>query len=528
MPCSQNKIDSNVASTSYAEEECLKQLPTTPTWNPLEPNSFSDFGGSIATVARNPINQSRQRKKGVVTDLDAAGGFNQDLTQDNLRDLLQGFMFADLRKKGEAKNPPGITTQTLSMTAATSRITRVAGAIDFTTQFDVADLVKVDGFSDAANNGLFKVSAVTATTLDLSDADGTDTAATVIDEAATAVAFIVDVGVETGAGDLDVDDTGSFPALTSTVLDFTTLGLVIGEWVYLGGDVVAVTFGTAANSGYARVRTIAANRLEFDKTETTFVTEANATLLVQMFTGQVLKNESGSLIKRRTYQLERQLGAPDPLLPAQIQSEYVIGAVPGELTINVSTADKITLDLSFLGSDHETRSGVTGVKTGLRPALAEADAFNTSSDFSRIKLAVHTDADAVADALFAFVTDLTLTINNNLSGNKAIGVLGNFDVTAGIFAVGGGLTAYFSDVAAIQTVRDNADVTLDAHIAKNNAGITFDVPLLTLGDARANVEQDQPITLPITNEAADGSKIDPNLNHTLLFVFFDFLPSVAE
>ena len=504
------KIDSNVTGLRYCEEDSYKVVSGDEVWYPLEPNSYADFGGQVTTVARNPINPSRQRKKGVVTDLDASGGFETDITQTNLQDILQGFFFADLRKKEEF--------------AAITNVDATGDTYDAASglAFVVGDLVFAAGFDDAANNGLKEVTSVTADT-DFGVAEA------LVDDASPAAGHsIVRVGIVGAAGDIDVDASGSLPILTSTVFDFTDLGVVPGEWVYIGGDSAALAFSNAANNGFARVRSIAANILTLDKTEATMVTEASTTETIQIFFGRVLKNETGTDIVRRTYQLERQLGAPDDASPTEIQAEYVVGAVPSEFELSVPTADKIIANLTFVGADNETIDGPTALKAGTRPALAEADAFNTSSDIPRIKLAIVEAADAAPTALFAFAEDITLTLNNNVSPNKAIGVLGAFEVTAGTFEVGGDMTAYFADVDAIEAVRANADITLDFHLVKDNAGITIDVPLITLGDARLNVEQDQAIKLPLSTEAASGAKIDSALDHTLLMVFWDYLPDAAE
>jgi len=522
-----NKISSNATNCRYAEEASPKVLPATPVWIAQEPDSYSDFGGQLTTVARNPINSSRQRKKGVVVDLDASGGYTTDITQTNLQNLLQGFFFADFRKKGEAKNAIGETTLTISVTAAMDTFTRVGGTLDLTTQFAVDDLILTAGFVESANNGLFVVTTVTATTVVVALPDGAGGAATTVDEEATATGSIVRVGYEGAAGDIDVDMTGSRPALISTTLDFTDLGLVVGEPIFIGGDAVGLKFTNATNNGICRVRSIAATRLEFDKTQGTMVTEASTTETIHLFIGRVLKNELGALIVRRSYQLERTLGKADTT-DTYDQAEYVTGAIPNEFVMNIARADKVTTDLSFVGMDHELVNGTVGPKAGTRPALVETDAFNTSSDFSRIKLAVHDEADANPTALFAFAQELSLNINNGVTPDKAIGVLGAFDATAGSFLVGGDITAYFADVASVQAVRDNADITLDIFMVKANAGIAIDLPLLTLGDGRLAVEQDQSITIPLSNEAATGAKIDTNMDHTMLMVFFDYLPTLAD
>lgn len=506
-----NKIDSNITGLRYAEEAATpKTLPGSPVWWPLEPNSYNDFGGNVTTVARTPISDDRQKKKGVVTDLDAQGGFNTDLTQTNIADLLQGFMFADYRKKDEVGGY-GLDVFTSIATADDSY--NAASGLDV---FAAQDLIFASGFIDAANNGLKVVATAAAGKITVSQ--------NLVNEAnPPSGAKIVKVGAEAAAGEFDVNASGSLPKITSATYDFTTLGINPGEWIFVGGDSATHQFVTAANNGWKRVKSVAAGAIVLDKSSSTMVTEANTTTSVRIFIGRFLKNESGSLIKRRTYQLERTLGAPDNAQPTQIQSEYLEGAVPNELVLNFATAEKLTADLSFIAMSHVLRSGATGVKSGDRPSLTETDAYNTSNDISRIKMNIVNDGSANPLPLFAYITEATLTIGNNVTPNKVIGVIGAADMTAGNFDVSGTMTVYFVDVAAIDAVVNNASVTLDMILAKDNKGVAIDIPLLTLGEGRANIEADQPITLPL---GFDGAKSP--FGYTLSFTFFDYLPNAAQ
>jgi Phage tail tube protein len=593
-----NKIDSNVTGLRYAEEATIGNLPASGViWNELEPNEYGDFGGEYSLVARNPINAGRQRQKGVIVDLDANGSFTQDLTQDSVQDLLQGYFYANFRTKGEQKFmgayaqtftadagtdvittatnfyfpkgygpfqltnsggalPAGLSAATnywiiptglnagklatsyanaiagtaVDITGAgtgTHTITSFAGATGTTDLFTVGfpvtntivgSLVFASGFVNGGNNGLHVVTAVTGQNIEV-------LGSTLVTETAPDGAKLSVVGIQSAAGDLDVNAAGVLPVITSTALDFTTLGLVPGEWIYIGDDTVGNNFTTAANNGWARVYTVTANALTLDQTSAQMVTEANTTRTVRIYFGRVIKNEATpSLQVRRTYQLERTLGASDDAALSQIQSEYIVGGVPSEATFTFETADKATVETMFMGISHEQRTGVTGVKAGLRPSKAAADAYNTSNDVARLRMVIlDRAAGAYPAQLFAFLTDLEISINNNVTANKAVSYLGSFDMTAGQFEITGSATAYFSNVTAVAAVRNNSDVTFNGIIVKANKGMSFDIPLIALGNGRLEVSQDEPITLELEMPAA----ADRVFNHTLLMSFYDYLPTVA-
>jgi hypothetical protein len=196
--------------------------------------------------------------------------------------------------------------------------------------------------------------------------------------------------------------------------------------------------------------------------------------------------------------------------------------------MNIATADKMTFDLSFMGLDVEQRTGATGLKaSSSRPDLVESEAYNSSNDVKRIEMAEVIAGDEAPTPIFGFIQELSITLDNNLTVNKAVGTLGGFDVTAGRFTVSGTLTAYFDNISAMQAIRANLDITLDSHMVKDNQGISIDLPLVTLGDGKPNVESDTAITIPLSFEAATGAKVHPTLNHTMMMMFWGYLPDIA-
>lgn len=514
-----NKIDSNVTGLRIAKEDSYGTLPGTPVWYPFEPNSYGDFGGNVTTVARETINDSRSRLKGVTTDVESSGNFEADLTQNSLEQLFEGLMYAAYDKKAERFNSHGTTTAITDASASADDFTVASGDV-----FRAGDLVFASGFTKSGNNGLHVAN-------DVSGATSLSVTTALEDETPPELAKLVTVGFEFDSGDAQIEDDGAFASLTttpSTGKDLTELGISAGEFIYIGGDASDEKFATAGNNGWARVRSVSTNSMTLDKASAAMADDTGSGKTIRIFFGRTVQNKTGSDISRTSYQLERTLGAPDDASASQIQSEYITGAILNEFTLNLPTSDKVTTEMTFVGKDNEQRLGSTGVKSGTRPACVCKDAFNGSSHVTRFRLAPVSTTDEFPSATFAFVMEGSVSINNNNSRNQAIGTLGAFDSSAGTFEVSAEITAYFQNITALQSVRNNDDVTLDLAIVQDNAGIFIDLPLLTLSGGLAQVELNEPVKLPLSVNAAQATTVDSAYTHTAKICVFDYLPDAAE
>jgi Phage tail tube protein len=505
--------ESNNVGLFIAEESSAKTLPVIPVWREYDPNTYSDFGGEVVKTARAPITADRQQRKGRITDLNASGGFNIDLLPEGSKRLFQGVMFADAREKGTTTPINGASAV---ITAVSASAKTFAGTFD-TDYFLPGSLIFTSGFSESSNNGLKTIVSVTSSLITVSE--------TLTDETPVSSAKIEIVGFKAAAGDINLTLVSSICALTSTVLDFTSLNIVPGEYVFIGGDETSSHFANN-NPGYARVVSVSQNSLAFDDTTWSPEDETGTGLSIKMFFGTVIKNEStSSLIKKKHFQLERQVGYfENELDELKMQAEYITGAVVNECTVNFPLSEKATADFNFIAMGFESRDADDEIKTGTRVSLTDEECFNTSTDIIRSKLYINGGSLNPSD-LFVGVETASFTITNNAETVKRLGTLGAFETSVGKFLVSGSVTAYFTDIAAVKAVHSNAEAGFNIILANssNKKGIIFDIPKIMLSDGRLTVEADKKIKIPLTKTACKS-----DFGHTILISFFSYLPTVAS
>lgn len=518
MVCAINSINSNFTGTRICEEICPSELDTVlanQKWYVREPNSYQTFGANIKTVPRNPINALRKNKKGTVTDVESAAGWNEDYTQDNMTDLLQGFFFNNAFEKYNLLPLNGITNPALTVVVSTGVFTVTS---TLATSIYANDLVKTTGFTNSVNNLFAKAVTVTTTTLD------TDATTTVAEVPNPATANIRVVGHEFASGDLVATIVSNKLVLNSSAYPIVQLGLRVGEWIFIGGGLVssAFSFATVGSPGYARISALSATAITCDKSTGLITADAGAGKTIRIFFGTFLRDGLlTSEIITRTYRIERTLGEDANGTQAQVEK----GCFANEFALKVPANAKLEADLSFVAMDEELFDGTQVIPSEepgvqLFAALGQ-EAYNTSTDMYRMKMSLVEDSLSPSD-MFGYATDLNMNIANGAKLNKAVGVVGGIDAAFSNFNVGGAITAYFQTIEAQRALRNNADVTVDAIFAKNNGGIIFDIPLLMLGGGIPNVSQDEAITVPLEQSAAECVA-----GYTFAHCNMHYLPDVA-
>lgn len=496
-------------------------------WRYKAVNTFKDFGGKITTVARNTINNTRQQLKGTVTGVEATGGFNTDLTQYSQQRDIQGFFYNDADTRtfmstiDDLQNVGVANFATAPAINSDGNLTAVFGGVS-TNYLAAGTLLAFRDWTIAGNNTLAKV----ATTTDVAGITIITPALTT--EATNGKQKVRVVGFEFAASDLALTVVGNDLKLTSTAAAWAHVAPRIGEFLFIGGD-GSTSFAASGNVPFfGRVNFIdpANGYVLLDMTTGTQVADPGTGKTIRVFGGTNFRNGK----KRRSYTQTRIY--PDYVetvggsATSYANAEHIVGAIPDAMTINIKQKTKIDVDMSYVAMD-SLQDG-KGVSSGIPYTVGnfvnepDEDEYNTSTSIYMMRMSIIDPAVLNPTPYFAYATDVKLDIKNNVSPNDAIGIVGAFDANVGNFEVAAAITAYFASVHAITAMRQNKSIGLQIIGAQANAGVVFDMPLLTFAGGMPTVDKDKPVMMDLTSNGAKSS-----FGYTMAAMFFDYLPTVA-
>lgn len=484
----------------------------------IDLNTYSDVGSSFEASTREVMVRGRRPVKGSQTSRSDAFGYNIDNTVRNVEAQVAAFMYKVPENLQSTHNflagHPLVATpsSTFSVTAAGSVTIDTPQSIDVAPSNIVAIL---DGTNDRKPQVVASVSALGVLSVTPLIAGKTLTVTGAHDPATANVELRV-VGVMIGAG-ATIQGFADRVELTYTTNNIGS-SLKVGEWVFIGGA------GKNVGSNepfYARVLRVdnGSGKVIFDATTRPIsTTQSSIAADTPLFRGAFLHDGEDTITLTNMRNLSKDKDD-------KTQVEVVRGCFASEMAINVSERSFVNMDFTFIGS--ETRySRLTDSEYNAKYGTI-IDAFkdapvNTSTDVYRQRLVVDKVGTINTAAIHGLVQEFNVTLNNNLTEDTGIGLLGNDGTSVGSVGASGTMTAYFVDLAILEAVRCNCTASVDIICARKNEGFVLDVPALTLSSNGLTVSNDSAVTIDV-----DKAAFESKYGFVLSYTSFAYLPDEA-
>jgi hypothetical protein len=500
-------MDANLTALRVAKEPSFGVAPTNPVYKEIRRTSDA-IGFTPTNEVTNEIDSTRQVNDLIQTGRDAGGDTATELSIENMDSFLEGLFCNNWLRTPEVSNGAhweyGATATRITSVSATAITVAATSVLSGSainspaTVFLSGMLIKNSGYGVAANNGIFPITGSTATTI-----TGTFT----IEASPPATAKTKVVGYQGASGDIVATITGG-SALTSTTLNFTTLGLLVGQWIKISNEGGAFSFNTTVNNGFARISAIAANRLSFDITQGIFAADTGTGKTIRFYFGDTIRNG----VTQFTYRLEKQYQ-----LLVGTRYGYASGQQPSSLAVSAETRGIVTAAVTWMGSD-------LSVPSATRDAGATTEAISTNAvlDGSN-SVPMIVEAGAVLGAP-NYVNGFAFTLDNGLRARNAIGSAGAIGMGLGRVNITGTLTTYFGDETLLTKLRNAAasGATIAFRDSANLCAEIWDMPRLkyTSGFPEiTGIDTDMmtPLGFQALRDIANGR------DYTLLLSRFDYL-----
>lgn len=352
------------------------------------------------------------------------------------------------------------------------------------TAFVASQLVRLTGFGVTGNNGVFACTTGSATVPRFVGSGITN------ETAPPAAARVKVVGFIGASGDITATATG----LGSTSLNFTTLGLVVGQWIKIGGTGSGNRFATEALNTWVRVTAIAAAALTCDNLPSAWTTDSGTSKTIKVWIGDTVKNgttQVGQTIEKGF------LGQDTPT--------YIVyaGDVVNTYEITIPAQEKVTVAVSYLGMSGSESTTSLDVSPDAPPALATYPVFAGSVNVARIGEA------GLALGSPNFCRSLSININNNntpIIANTSTSAVG---ITGHEATVTGNVSTYFGSRALLTKFYAGTPTSIVAILAKSPQALIVNIPraIYTGGGLPNASGKNQEIMLDLTFRASKDETV---------------------
>lgn len=315
-------------------------------------------------------------------------------------------------------------------------------------------LVRATGFTNAANNKAsgFRVASSTGTTI-----VGTALSLTA-ETAPPGTARLKVIGFMGASGDI----TAAAGGLASTALDFTTLGLLPGQWLKIDSTTTINGFATAANNDWIRISgTITATSIPCDNLPVGWSVDAGTSKTIAVYFGDYIQNGT----TQTSLSIER--GFLDQTVPTYIVNT---GMVVNTYDLTITSKQVITGAVNFLGM---------GGSQSTVALDASIDATQTGQS-----MAANANVGRVAEngsTLTSpnWASNLKFQINNNNRQLEAVDSTSPVGINSGECTVTGTLDTYFGSNALLTKFYAGTVTAINSRVTKNSQALIWQFPRVT-------------------------------------------------
>jgi hypothetical protein len=500
-------VDAEGVNVATVEETVQGAFPPPNAgWVNLECDVIGDPGPDYKKMGRTPFTVSRQKRRPFVAGMDVTLTLEMDVTKDAM-DTFGEAMF-----KAKWKHAGGKGQSMYHPTAVTATGFTVPANGDYGPHM----LFEARGFG-TANDGL-KLSVVSADPAEIKVGGSVPQLA----GATPPNAQLEFAGIQASiAGDLRLDAQGNLTSQGG--VDFTTLGLQVGQLVYfpsqaeatLMGD-VNFAFDNANYYGFAEIDVIAAGKLTFRRRDWAVgALDAAAGQTVRVLFTKWIRNVPRSHVDEKLVSHCFEILYPKLAAGPADAYEYLRGYMLDMVTFNLSPENKVTMSLTFVGRTDNDPSAVRqpGPSTALDPVTGLA--ISTAQDMARLMVANLDESGLMTD-----FEDLKVMLKNNVGAEKALGTLGNRFTPLGTFEAATTSKVFFTTPEMVIAVRDNRILRLAAGGRNTDFGMVIDIPSTGAMKSKKDITHNKLVKI---DSETDGF-MDATRKYTASLSMFAYLP----